>query len=245
MGIDQKQIKQLLQKESPIILEIGAHKGEDTSKFLREFKHIKIFCFEPDPRCIAEFKKMIKDDRCTLIEAAVSNEDGKTVLNLSGGWPVRVPKLLKALGVKRCWTFIVLAYRRIRGVHKEWTGSSSIKTSLSYSRDWPWLTFDKTVVVRTMRLDTWAKENDIGQIDFVWADVQGAERELFGGGANTLRNVKYLYTEFGAKSCYPDALTREETIQLLEQHGFEVIPERSDMKRGGNLLFVNRDLIFG
>ena len=206
--IDQKKIKKLLRKDNPTVLEIGAHKGEDALRFLQEFKDIKIYCFEPDPRCTAEFKKTVKDNRCALTEAAVSNRDGKTILNMPSSWLVKVPKLFKAIGAKRYWTFMILAYRRMRGIQREATGQSSIKKSLSYSKKYPWLTFKETVMVKTTKLDTWVQENNIRQIDFIWMDVQGAERDVIEGAANTLNIVKYLYTEYGETSCYPDEIGR-------------------------------------
>ncbi len=87
--LDQKEIKKLLQKENPLVLEIGSHIGLDTLRFLGEFRDITIYSFEPDPRCVALFKEVVKDQRCTLIEAAVTNIDGKGLLHLSGGWPPR------------------------------------------------------------------------------------------------------------------------------------------------------------
>src|SRR3989338_4721073 len=105
MQLNQKEIKGLLQKEDPLVLELGAHKGFDTKRFLEEFTNIKIYCFEPDPRCISAFKNLIRDPRCELIERAVSNKDGKTILNVSGGyfpgrWH-RLYKLLRFLGLTK------------------------------------------------------------------------------------------------------------------------------------------------
>ena len=51
--LDQKQIKQILQKENPLILEIGSHIGLDTLKFFDDFKDITLYFFGPDPRCIS------------------------------------------------------------------------------------------------------------------------------------------------------------------------------------------------
>ena len=207
--MDSRMVKNLLKKENPIILEVGACMGEDTINFLEEFKDILIYCFEPDPRCIAGFKKNIKDDRCTLIEAAVSNEDGKAALNISGGWPAYVPRVFnKLLGLARCYRFIVTICNRIRG--KEWHMSSSIKKSVSHSKDYPWLTFNETVECKTIKLDTFTKENNISFIDFMWVDVQGAERDVIeGGGRNTLKVTKYFYVEYGEISSYPSAMARE------------------------------------
>ncbi len=239
MGIDQRQIRQLLGKDNPPILEIGAPKGEDTLRFLSEFPNVRIYSFEPDPRCIADFKKSVVDNRSTLVEAAVSDSDGETTLYMPTGWPVRVPKVLRILGGKRFWTRVVSAYRRWRGTEREWTGSSSVKDSLSRSKRWPWLTFGKRATVQTVRLDSWAGENNIDTVDFAWVDVQGAERDLIRGAVQTLKSTRYFYTEYGATSCYPDAMTRQETIGLLREHGFQLIPEYCDRN---NLLFVNQAL---
>jgi len=223
--LDQKGIKNILQKENPFVLEIGSHIGLDTLKFLNEFKDITIYCFEPDPRCIAVFKEMVKDPRCTLIEAAVSNTDGTILLHLSGGWPPGYKNQLD-------WVFG-------RG---DWNASSSIKNTVSHSTMYPWLSFEKTIEVMTLKLDTWTKENSIGSIDFVWADVQGAEKELIEGAVNTLPMVNYFFTEYGEKSPYPDALTRQETIDLFNQYDFEIVRQYSDDGAIENLLLKNKNL---
>jgi len=43
--LDQKQIKQILQKENPLVLEIGSLIGLDTLKFLDDFKDITLYFF--------------------------------------------------------------------------------------------------------------------------------------------------------------------------------------------------------
>ena len=52
-----QKIKELLNINNPIIIEIGAHYGEDTSRFLETFPNAKIYCFEPDDRNIRIFNK--------------------------------------------------------------------------------------------------------------------------------------------------------------------------------------------
>ena len=78
-------VEALVGKHDPVILEIGANDGEDSHKFLNHFGRIKLFCFEPDARAIAKFKKRIDDGRCTLIEKAVAARSGSTSFWQSGG----------------------------------------------------------------------------------------------------------------------------------------------------------------
>jgi hypothetical protein len=60
----------------------------------------------------------------------------------------------------------------------DWNVSSSIKNSVSKSSVYPWLSFDRTIEVKTIKLDILIKENNITAVDFIWADVQGAEGEM-------------------------------------------------------------------
>jgi len=230
--MDKRVIKELLQKEDPLVLELGAHTGSDTLEFLAEFRDIRIFCFEPDPRCAAKFRSAVNDPRCTLVEAAVAGSDGTAGLRLSSGRPTRpwwgAPWLLKLLGVKP-----------LPDAGGDWEGSSTIKKAVSSCRLYPWLLFEKAAEVKTVRLDTWAAAQGLGAVDFIWADVQGAERDLIEGGRKTLAACRYLYLEYGETSPYPDALGRAETIELLRPLGFEVMPRLSSDGPVGNLLLRN------
>lgn len=233
--LDKRTIKQLLQKEDPVVLEIGACDGGDTERFLREFRDIRIYCFEPDPRNLAILKRSIKDDRCVIVEAAVSNKDGEAILHMSTGWPRPLPRWVQLLGLSK-------AYISLRG--KEWTASSSIMESVPCSQDYPWLTFDRVARVKTAKLDTWVKEENIVHVDFIWVDVQGAEGQVIEGAVDTLKMTNFVFTEYGATSTYPEAMTREQTIEMMKEHGFELIPEYSAAitVKEGNLLFRNKTL---
>ena len=242
-----KDIRELINKEGPLILEIGAHIGVDTGLFLQEFKDIKLFCFEPDPRCIRLFKSRIKDDRCTLIESAVSNSDGRAMLHLSFSSKASPAEInLRDINIRGIFDFArSVKQRLLRDIFKknaDSLGQSSIKRSVSKPEDVPWLLFERDVEVETVKLDSFIKRNGISFIDFIWSDVQGAEKDLIEGAVNTLKITKYFYCEYGARLTYPEALTREETAHLMRSHNFELVENFSDKAGGGNLLFVNRKL---
>src|SRR5258708_5584172 len=106
MDLDQKAIREILGKDDPVVLELGAHTGIDSKRFLDQFSGIRIYCFEPDLRCIRAFKNRISDERCVLVEAAVSNNDGETRLNVSTGWPAhQIPRLVRALRFGRLYVW--------------------------------------------------------------------------------------------------------------------------------------------
>ena len=64
--------------------------------------------------------------------------------------------------------------------------------------------FENTIQVESAKLDDWCLEHGISKIDFLWADVQGAEGDLIEGARETLRKTKYIKLNTAAKSCMTD-----------------------------------------
>src|SRR3989344_6093385 len=83
--ISMKLIKKLINKEDPLVLEIGANIGQDTNRFLKAFKNIKIYSFEPDTRAIRQFMKNVNNPKSKLINMAISDKNGHITLHLSSG----------------------------------------------------------------------------------------------------------------------------------------------------------------
>lgn len=184
-------IKELLKKDNPVIVECGSNQGRTTKGFLKCFPHIKLFCFEPDPRNIIKWKKNIQDSRCELFEAAVVDFDGEILLNLSGG------------------------HRPGESSNFDDTDSSTIKGTENHVKLFPWINYDKSIKVKAIKLDTWRKEHKIGDIDFIWADVEGAEENMLGGAQETLRHTHYIYTEFSNNEAYNGQINLQEIQRML------------------------------
>ena len=76
--------------------------------------------------------------------------------------------------------------------------SSSLKEPIltEFSARWPSIRFDEIIKIQVRSLDSWVTENQVAEIDFIWADVQGAEDLLVLGAQKTLDTVRYFYTEY-------------------------------------------------
>jgi 2-O-methyltransferase len=189
-SISKKEIENLIGNEDVVIVEVGASTGTDTAEFLTTFKRGKVFCFEPDPRALIKFESTINDVRCELYKLALSDQIGEIDFNQSEG-----------------------------NSNKRYIGSSSLKKPYKVLDLWPEIKFTKVIKVQTITLDSWVKERKIGFIDFVWADVQGAEKELIIGGRETFfKKVKYFYTEFSNNELYKDQPTLNEILDLLPSY---------------------------
>jgi FkbM family methyltransferase len=187
---------------SPVLLEIGCNDGTDTLKFLEAMPEATVYCFEPDLRAIARFKTKVNDPRVTLVEAAIGDIDGQATFYPSSG---QAPPEQRTPDAAPC-LFL-----------DEWDLSGSLRKPTGHLKYSSWTTFpeEKRHPVRVMTLDTWVQtRRDIACIDFVWADVQGAEDALIRGGQFALSMTRYFYTEFYDKPLYEGQVPLK-TIQAM------------------------------
>jgi FkbM family methyltransferase len=220
-------IRYLLKKENPTIVEIGAHYGEDSLRFLEAFRDVNLFCFEPDPRNVEIFKKYVNDDRVKLFEVALSDKKGKANFYQSyqeynqSTIPGKYDWISKEEYVEK----------RLNN-----SGSSSLK------KGYPHI-LNEQIEVSTERYDTWCKENNIDNVDFVWMDVQGAERDVINGMGEEIQNIHFIWMEYGEEA-YEDGMNRNDTLILMNTKGFQEVREFSNYTPQGDILFVNRKFIF-
>lgn len=81
---------------------------------------------------------------------------------------------------------------------------------------WAEIDFLPPIVVESVTLDDFVQHKALNHIDFLWADVQGAEDLVIKGGRNTLANkVKWLYTEYSSREYYSSSPDLTAIMELL------------------------------
>ena len=75
--------------------------------------------------------------------------------------------------------------------------------------------FDQQIEVPIVRLDDWAEEHGITSVDFIWADVQGAESDLIDGASRILASTRYFYTEYSNSEWYEGQITLQGLVEKL------------------------------
>ena len=187
-------IKNTLNSDS-VIFEIGCHMGLDTVNFIELTNSNNIHCFECDPRNIEILKK--SNLNVTLNDLAVCDVDGISEFYQSTGKPANV-----------------FGNPLLDG--NDWTASSSIKKPKEHLQETPWCKFKEPIKVKTVRIETYCSEKDIKNIDFVWMDVQGAEREVLSGFGQIIEKTKYIFTEYSDKELYENgAMSKDSILELL------------------------------
>ena len=185
--MNKQQIKQLINKENPTIFEIGCADGRDTQEFISVFQNLNIYCFEPEPKNIDIVKSTISYPGHHLFEGAISDTTGKLTFNRS-----------------RTDNPNDLSY------------SGSIRKPKEHLNEWPFIKFDQSIEVESITLDDFCDKNNISVIDFIWADVQGAEESMIVGGKKSFETrVRFLYTEYSNREYYEGQATLNKIISLL------------------------------
>jgi FkbM family methyltransferase len=189
-------------------VEIGVHFGEDTRKFRAMHPNARIIGFEPDPRNVKIIRDTGIDKICEFHAIALSDKNETRPFYMSSG--------------KATWS------SDPQHRDNDWSSSSSLKRPTGHLEMHKWITFPDTAMVECRRLD----DIDIGTIDFMWVDVQGAEDIVFAGAANTLARTRYVYTEY-ANNLYEGQLNREQLLAVFGPN-WSVVHDF-----GGDLLLKN------
>ena len=218
MEIFQRFIEIVGTSKVPVIFEFGTCDGQHTNimcNILKQMnKSFKYYAFEADYRIVPAFWHVNKNHQSVInfVQAAIGSIDGEVTFNLSGGEEKRPGHFQQAF-----------------------YGSSSIKNPLLVTEFWPDMTFEQTTV-KSMRLDTFASNQNLDIIDFIWSDIQGAESDLIEGGSETLMRTRYFYTEYSNDELYEGAINAKSILKKLPGKWSIVEDYESDV------LFKNENL---
>ena len=201
--MNKSEIKNLINKTNPVIFEIGCADGIDTKEFINTFgNNMIMYCFEPDNRNANVF--------------------------VNGGHRPLDPNFTQGITNKN----IIFENKAIGNVNNiikfnqsSTIYSSSLKKPIEHLIEYPYIKFDNTIEVECVTLDQYVEDKEIDLIDFIWADVQGAEDFLIEGGKNTFENkVRFFYTEYSKKLLYENSLDKEGILNLLGDN-WEIIQD--------------------
>lgn len=203
---------------NPVIFEFGTCDGQHTNimcSILKQLhKPFKYHAFEGDARIIQKFWKtnVNHTNEIKLVQAAIGNIDGEVAFNLSGG-----------------------VESRDGHFKQEFYGSSSIKKPKKTNEYWPDMTFQESTV-KCYKFDTYYNKVKPGIIDFIWSDIQGAEKELIEGGQLALSKTRYLYTEHNQGDSYECEISLSKIIEqlpgnwsIVEDYGYDVLLKNEDI----------------
>lgn len=205
-------------ERAPIVFEAGACDGYHTDLLCKALEErVGEYCLHAFEPCLSLANPLVTRNalhfpNLRFVPAALGSVDGWVEFFQSSG------------------------HSEVNGIRTEsFYGSSSLKPPGTVTSLWP-MSFEKSCCL-SYRLDTYCREHGVPLIDFIWADIQGAEKDLIVGGQQILKSTRYLYTEINIGGMYQDS-GYSSVGDLL---GF--LPGRWQIKEdyGGDVLFANLD----
>lgn len=189
---------------NPVVFELGMCDGFHTNMLLSWcIGTPRYYGFEPDPRNVAKIEMSGLPRRMNFYPDAIGHVTG------------RIPFHLSTCEPNGC------------------VGQSSISDfTPTLTQLWPWLKHQSDYEVQCWRLDDFCASVSVSQIDFLWMDVQGAERLVFDGAPTMLPKIKMIWTEYDGGTLYKDSSTITDILDRFP--GWSVLADC-----GGDVLLGN------
>lgn len=183
----------------PILLDVGANKGQTTDFFLKLFPEAQIFAFEPNPRLYQVLKKKFGHlKNVKLINKGVSNQVGKL--------------FLKETVTDETSTFEELNY-----------DSEYLKMKAKVLGVKPEQVVAATYEVEVTTLQAFIKEESLESIHVIKIDTEGHELKcLVGLFEQNTADIHFIQLEQHYDDMYLKAVKAEEIELLLQQNGFGI-----------------------
>lgn len=218
------ELKQLFDlRQVKTVFDIGACEAEDSIRYSVLFPNSTVYAFEPRTDNLSIAKESIsKHQRKNIVleNIALSKENGVAEFYLSEGEPGDLKN-------SEAWDF----------GNKS---SSLLPPSEEMKKYTSWLQFNKKIEVVTQRLDDYARQKNIQEIDFAHIDVQGAELMVLEGAGSFLRQIKVIWMEVEAVELYKNQPLKKDVERFMEQHSFvNVLDTVNDV--AGDQLYINKN----
>jgi FkbM family methyltransferase len=197
-------------QDNPFLIEFGACDGYHSNLMIDILNSVRpnftYHIFEPVPELVTLIDARIgrflnSNPNIKVFNEAVGSQTGTFTFYQSGG------------------------SRTENGVIVEnYYGSSSIRKPKLVTEAWKEMTFTETIC-NSITFDDYVKREGVSDkvIDFIWADIQGAEVDLILGGQEAFKNVRYFYTEYCDSELYEGEINLNKILELMPN--FEVVED--------------------
>ena len=209
-------------QDQPFVIEFGACDGYHSNLMIDILNSIRpnftYHIFEPVPLLVTQIDARIgrfinNNPNIKLFNEAIGNKTGQVTFYQSGGTKYEN-------GV----------------ISDSYYGSSSVRKPKLVLEAWKDMKFTETIC-KSSTFDDYVVREGVSNrtIDFVWADIQGAEVDLILGGQEAFKNVRYFYTEYCESELYEGEINLNKILELMPN--FEVVEDYN-----GDVLLKNKNI---
>lgn len=191
--------RHVVKAEKPVIFDVGAHHGESVTFLKTLFPNALIYSFEPDP------------DSFEVLSTSVI--EGVSCFNLA---------ISDVDGVASFYRNKISHTNSLFKVNLNSKDSIGIANATAENDTQYFDSFNEEVKVSTIRLDGFAKQCSIEQIDLLKIDVQGAECRVLAGAKETLKHTKVIVLEISFFDYYEHQTAFIDVEKILLPLGFRL-----------------------
>ena len=207
----EKTIKFLINKESPIIFDIGANNGSSLDEFKEWWPQSHVHCFEPQDECLPELResadRLSADGKVYINHIAAGNKSNETAKfythDINSG---------------------VSGFNKINMNSRDSLDLSKLDKEGSEKKLEYGNTLNHVREVATLRLDDYIADHDpkIHEINLLKIDTQGFEPEVLEGLGEKLKIVDVVLTELMFYDFYERSLSFSDIEQYLLKANFQL-----------------------
>lgn len=197
-----------------VVFEIGARWGEDSIKVHRVLSPDSYHIFEANPEVCPTICSSIRAygrGNFSVVNAAVYTTDNEDITFNICKSNVGASSILGKVQEE----FYQKAYGK--------TELEPSETTICSEEDW------RPITVKTLRLDTYCRKQNIPHIDLICMDVEGVGLSVLKGLGDHIRNVRYIISECD----YGYTRAGEETFDMMNEyltaHGFRIIENKKQL----------------
>lgn len=203
------------------VLEAGTAQGSDSQELCALLPNAKIYGFEPDARYHSQvYQKTAGYNNFLFNKKALSDKSGTTTFYQAD---------------------------RVTPTEKSHWGSSSIFEPKLHKQIHQDIKFNGVVEVETTDIDSWAAQNNVSTIGFMWLDLQGAEYNVL-KDCKILDTTDIIFSEVSLVELYDGIVLYDKYREMLRSRGFIPVIEQLPWDDAGNVLFVRqtkRNKVYG
>lgn len=210
-------------KESPLILDVGANIGQTVAHYRETFARPILHCFEPDQTAFEQLRQ-----RYSGLEAVVLHQ--------------------AAMG-RRSGTASFHAHK-VSGISSLLEVDQEHIVRFTLQNEWAPGRGEVTESVQVLTIDGYLHAQGITHVDILKVDAQGTELQVLEGAERALgqNQISIIYCELNFGRFYHGQGFHYQIAAFLHRHGYELY-DFYDLRRGhggvlgwGDALFVNRNL---
>lgn len=188
-------IEEYVNKQNPIIFDIGAHDFNDSVLFKTKYPESTVYAFEAFPYNIEKYSTNANNLGINIVNTAISDKIGTIKFFNSTSFN----------GIPWTCSGSILKPTKEEGV--------TIHTGLNYNKD--------GILVESTTIEKFCEENQIDNVDVIHMDIQGAEYYAIKGLGEKLK-PKIIFCETCEYESYEESLTQKDLDDLLFNLGYEI-----------------------